>query len=161
MVEDCCALDHTQEKIKQTTCPHCGKKGKPVQSLTLKHQLKPPLNLQERAGEYFFDSNPECPVVYYSSDGKHIFTKGDVRYRVGFKEQNAPHDVCYCFGYTKEIIEDDINKNGKTDIPKIISAEVKAGNCACEFKNPKGTCCLGDVQQVIQEAKKSAVGAKP
>lgn len=151
MVEDCCAVDHSLEKGKPSVCPHCGQKGKSVPLITLKHQLKPPLNLEERAGRFFFDTNPVCPVVYFSSDGSHIFTRGDVRYRVGSKEKDPPHDICYCFGYTKEIIEEDLRKNGKTDIPKLISAEVKAGNCACEFKNPQGSCCLGNVQRAIRD----------
>src|SRR6266481_8503338 len=32
-----------------------------------------------------------------------------------------------------------------------IAAEVKAGNCACEVKNPSGKCCLGDVTQAAKD----------
>lgn len=31
------------------------------------------------------------------------------------------------------------------ELRKMIAAEVKADHCACEVKNPKGACCLGDL----------------
>jgi hypothetical protein len=34
----------------------------------------------------------------------------------------------------------------------MITQEVKAGRCACEVKNPAGSCCLGDVARVLQAA---------
>jgi hypothetical protein len=31
---------------------------------------------------------------------------------------------------------------------------VKAGNCACEVKNPSGKCCLGDVMRAAKDGLK-------
>jgi mercuric ion transport protein len=36
--------------------------------------------------------------------------------------------------------------------PMGITAEVKAGNCACEVKNPSGKCCLGEIARAAQGA---------
>jgi len=62
-----------------------------------------------------------------------------------------PIPVCYCFGFTRRDIHDEIAETGRSRIAEQISAEVKAGNCACEVKNPSGKCCLGNVTRVTQE----------
>jgi len=164
MADECCEVPNTSEKKQKSAtvslCPRCEKKGLPVDILTLRHQLKPPRNFEINESAYFFCRTHDCPVVYFSADGKRVFEKNDLRLRVGVKETSAPHDLCYCFGFTKEMIEEDIQKNGKTDIPLKISTEVKAGNCACEYKNPKGSCCLGDIQSAIQHAKATMGGVQ-
>ena len=48
--------------------------------------------------------------------------------------------------------QDEITATGRSTIAERISAEVKAGNCACEVKNPSGKCCLGSVTRVTQDA---------
>ncbi len=46
--------------------------------------------------------------------------------------------VCYCFGYTRDMIEQDFIENGRSLIMEKIAAEKKAGGCDCATKNPKG-----------------------
>lgn len=46
--------------------------------------------------------------------------------------------VCYCFGHTREAIEQDFLRNGRSLILEKIAAEKKAGGCDCANKNPKG-----------------------
>ena len=46
--------------------------------------------------------------------------------------------VCYCFGYTREAIEQDFIQNGRSLILERIAAEKKAGGCDCAHKNPQG-----------------------
>jgi hypothetical protein len=65
--------------------------------------------------------------------------------RVGAKEESDPIPICYCFGFTRKDIEDEIAETGCSAVADRISAEVKAGRCACEVKNPSGKCCLGEV----------------
>jgi hypothetical protein len=48
--------------------------------------------------------------------------------------------------------QDEITATGRSTIAERISAEVKAGNCACEVKNPSGKCCLGSVTRVTQDS---------
>ena len=57
----------------------------------------------------------------------------------------------FCFGYTRKMAWDEIAETGKTEIPNKIKAEIQAGNCACEIKNPSGSCCLGNVHRVVRE----------
>jgi hypothetical protein len=57
------------------------------------------------------------------------------------KEKTA-HDIddliCYCFEYTRDDIEQDYIKNGRSLIMEKIAAEKKTGGCDCAIKNPKG-----------------------
>jgi hypothetical protein len=46
--------------------------------------------------------------------------------------------ICFCFEYTRQDIEEDLNKNGQSLIMEKIMAEKKFGNCQCATKNPKG-----------------------
>ena len=63
--------------------------------------------------------------------------------------------ICYCFEYTKDEIEQDFTKNGRSLIMEKIAAEKKAGGCDCATKNPKGRWCLSDVRQVVDQFKLS------
>ncbi len=46
--------------------------------------------------------------------------------------------ICYCFKYTREDIEVDLQKNGRSLILEKIQAEKRMGTCQCATKNPKG-----------------------
>jgi hypothetical protein len=46
--------------------------------------------------------------------------------------------ICYCFGYTREAIEQDVLENGRSIITEKIIAEKRFGTCQCPTKNPKG-----------------------
>jgi hypothetical protein len=59
--------------------------------------------------------------------------------------------MCYCFGFTRQDIWDEIRSSGKSTVAKRITAEVEAGRCACEVKNPSGKCCLGDVTRTAKD----------
>jgi hypothetical protein len=92
-------------------------------------------------------------VVYFAAGG--IFRKPDVKVRIGLKEQEDPVPLCYCFDYARADVWRDIEEHGRTEIPARIKAEVQRGFCACEVKNPAGTCCLGEIARAIQEARRS------
>lgn len=54
-------------------------------------------------------------------------------------DDNPMNDlVCYCFEYTRDAIEQDYIKNGRSLIMEKIAAEKKRGGCDCANKNPKG-----------------------
>lgn len=46
--------------------------------------------------------------------------------------------VCYCFNYTKQDIQEDFHKHGRSAIMDRIVDEKRDGNCECESTNPKG-----------------------
>ena len=92
---------------------------------------------------YYFCDAPDCDVVYVSALGDHLITKDQLTVRVGIKEREDPVPLCYCFGCDRLAVRDDISSTGDTDIQRVITSRVKAGECRCEETNPSGSCCLG------------------
>ncbi len=132
-------------------CPHCGAKGKKVGQLTVKAMLAVSLrNLKSR--RYRFCRTASCPVVYFAEETEEFYTVHQLRERVFQKEPGA-HDVrvCYCFAYTPATIRQEYEASGKVTAVEVIEAGVKAGQCACEVRNPQGSCCLGNVRAVVEQ----------
>ena len=137
-------------------CPECGKTGKPVQGQTVKALLSVSLR-QVRDVKYLFCRTQTCPVVYFSADGEQTFTVEQIRERVYQKEPEAQDVfICYCFRHTvgdlraaspedQAAIVDDINQG------------INAGQCACDLRNPQGSCCLGNVRGMIKKLDKPAI----
>ena len=150
--ETCCEF-HPPKACPSTPCPSCGGKGNTVTRLTLGALLKPARRIAiSHQDEFCFCKTPTCDAVYFVS-GKVLFRKDDLAVKVGLKE---PHDptapVCYCFGWTPQKIQAELETVGKSTVIDQIKAQVKAGNCYCEVTNPQGSCCLGNVAKAVQEA---------
>jgi hypothetical protein len=58
--------------------------------------------------------------------------------------------LCYCFVHTTGDIRAEVI-SGKQTIVNDINAGIQAGQCACDWRNPQGHCCLGNVRQLIQQ----------
>ncbi len=155
--EECCAVPPGKD-VTETPCSCCHQKGKRVPASTVRALVREPLRGQVHEGDYVLCLNPGCAQVYNGPDGARPFMKSDLAVRVGYKEQEGPHLVCYCFDHSVEEIESQLRGSGKTAVPESIKAEVKAGRCACEVKNPQGTCCLGNVNRAVKEAEARIAG---
>lgn len=162
----CCSVKSPLEKpVVETAkagtnpCPECGQPGKPVETKTLKQMMQPwRLELVNKPG-FLFCRSADCNVVYFHPEGD-CLRKPDVRVRVGLKETQDPVPLCYCFGFTEAMAVEEIRDTGKCTIPQRITAEVKAGNCACEIRNPQGSCCLGNVTAAVKRAMKVVAAEK-
>lgn len=151
-MESCCTIPETKKAPPVHKCPACGDRGKKVERVTVEHLLH--TGLLSRIGEtqYYFCETATCPTVYFPFDaGAPLFEKSDLRVRVGLKETEDPVPICYCFGLTRIDILDEINTTGTSTVVGRIKAEVQAGNCACEVKNPSGKCCLGNVMKLVTQ----------
>lgn len=148
MSESCCSVSHKPNVTR--SCPVSNFRSKPVEWLTvaaLTTRDVPPRQ------HYWLCEDPDCDVVYFGEDGMLLETS-EVRVVPSFKESPGENDlVCYCFLYSRQDIEDELRTSGDTTIFDRITAEVKAGNCACEVRNPAGKCCLGAVKKAIHEAR--------
>ena len=149
-MKGCCVIEH---EGAPPVCPMNGQVCKPVGRITLesllKREAKSPLTLQP----YYFCDAPDCDTVYVSALGDHLLTKDQLVVRVGIKETEDPVPLCYCFDFERKDVWEEIRSKGKTDIPKIITERVKAGECRCEVTNPSGTCCLGNVYRAVKQAQ--------
>ena len=138
---------------KSGLCPVCGEKGKGVDRITPENLLVGKQAARLKEVDYYFCPTPSCDVVYFSQDGAQYFTKKDVSTRVGLKETDDPIPICYCFDFTRDKIFDEIQQSGTSNASTYIPEKVRAGECACEIKNPSGRCCLGEVNHTIKQAQ--------
>ncbi len=131
------------------SCPVCGARGKPVSTLTLKQMVKPEFLSTVNNPGFMFCGTATCAVVYFHPHGERL-EKKDLRVRVGLKERDDPVALCYCFGFTEEMVREEIRETGHCTIPQRITSEIKAEHCACEVRNPQGSCCLGNVTAAVK-----------
>ena len=130
-------------------CPECGQTGKPVPGQTVKALLSVTLRAA-RGTEYLFCRTQSCPVVYFSSDGLRSFTMDEVRERVYQKEPTAADvSVCYCFQHTVGALQLG-SAEARAAILDDINTGIDAGQCACDLRNPQGSCCLGNVRRLVR-----------
>jgi len=100
---------------------------------------------------YLFCRTPDCPVVYFSADGRRSFTRDQVRERIYQKEPDADDVfVCYCFRHTPGSIRAEVQATGHSAAVDAINAGIQAGQCACDIRNPQGSCCLGNVRAIVK-----------
>jgi hypothetical protein len=100
-----------------------------------------------QSGQYFFCRDAECPVVYFHEAGEQVFNVTDIREHVYQKELNNESVlICYCFQFTLGQVREAFEQTKKNRIVESIEAGIQAGQCACDWRNPQGNCCLGNVQ---------------
>ncbi len=146
----CCSIEH---EGSPPVCPMNGQVCKPVGRMTLESLLKPEAKASLTLQPYYFCDAPDCDTVYVSALADHLITKDQLKVRVGIKETEDPVPLCYCFDFDRKHVREDIRAKGSTNIPKIITERVRAGECRCEVANPSGTCCLGNVYKAIKQAQ--------
>ena len=138
-------------RMKPGLCPTCGERGKPVQGQTVKSLLAISLRAVQDV-QYFFCRTRDCPVVYYSENSQQHFTTSELRERVYQKEPDAPQVlVCYCFDYRASTLGA-ASASVREQIIAEINAGIQAGQCACDLRNPQGSCCLGNVRALGRQA---------
>ncbi|MFP5246248.1 MAG: putative iron-sulfur cluster-binding metallochaperone [Thermoanaerobaculia bacterium] len=131
---------------RATQCPSCSEAGSPVDRITLKALLTGDGLRRGVPAQPRYCGNADCPIVYFDVDGDVTFTEADVIVRVYGKHPNdADTPVCYCFGVSVGTMRDEPRAH---ELREMVAREVKAQHCACEVKNPKGGCCLGDLVRI-------------
>jgi len=67
--------------------------------------------------------------------------------------------VCYCFRHTVGDIRR-ASPHSRSALVDDINAGINAGQCACDLRNPQGSCCLGNVRSLIKRLEQATpVGA--
>lgn len=143
-MSSCCCPEKSAETLGVARCPESGSLGKAVDRRTLKALLTETALQRLAAGEYRFCPGSGCDVVYFSLDGPH-FTTADVRVAVWQKLPFGARQVCYCFGESESSIRVEIEATGASSAVARIREHIAADRCACDVRNPRGACCLGDL----------------
>jgi hypothetical protein len=168
MTESCCcppesgnavcelpAQDFQRPLRAVNTCLECGEIGKSVEGQTVKAMLSVSLRSFQDT-KYLFCRTRTCPIVYFTVDGDQTFTIEQVRERVYQKEPEAPDVlICYCFYHTLGDLRA-ASPEDRTAIVEDINTGINAGQCACDLRNPQGSCCLGNVHGMIKRLEKPA-----
>ncbi len=129
-------------------CPHCRQAGKPVQGQTVKALVSVSLRTVPNF-DYLFCRTQTCPVVYFAAGVSHTFTVDQVRERVYQKEPDAGDVfVCYCFRHTVDEVR---TAPVMAEVILVdVQVGIQAGQCACDIRNPQGSCCLGNLRGLIK-----------
>jgi hypothetical protein len=130
----------------EKNCPLCGKRGFALSIETLKALLVVSLRRLNDSVQYRFCAKEDCEVAYFASDGS-IFTVAELSVLI---YQKAPHNpevlVCYCFQHRLR----DLLSQKADALLRDIEQGIQAGQCACQWRNPQGNCCLGNVRAILK-----------
>jgi len=146
-VESCCTIDGSA-RAAPIQCPQCGKTGRSVERITVKALLRPEALARLSAPEHRFCATPECPVVYFGRE--EVFDREELAVAVFQKQPPGARTVCYCFAISEADIRRELVESGHSSASERIARLVRADRCACEVKNPQGSCCLGNVAEATK-----------
>jgi hypothetical protein len=68
--------------------------------------------------------------------------------------------LCYCFGETEAGIRRELLELGRTGVVERIREHIAAQRCACETRNPRGACCLGEVIAAVKRIEDATRSVK-
>lgn len=148
--DECCLVTQKTTAPSKAECPVSKTLSRKVQRRTLEHLLKTEKLRELRDVQYYYCADPACNVVYFSNENVPFFAVEDIKVKVFSKDKDDLVNVCYCFDWTRGRIKEQIKATGKSTAALEIAREVKAGRCTCDVKNPKGECCLGDVNSYVK-----------
>lgn len=157
-MSDCFSGKPELASTNSAVCPVSGTKGVTVELQTVKAVLTTAALRRVTPPAHRFCADPECDIVYFADDGA-TYSKRDISVPVWQKEPAGARIVCYCFGENEADIRAEIAIGGKSDALERVKAHIKAGRCACEVRNPRGTCCLGDVGAAVKRVSESVTHA--
>ncbi|SRR6266571_2766805 len=157
-METCCTIGDSARPAP-ALCPECSQPGRSVERITVKAMLRPAALMRLSAPEHRFCPTPECRVVYFGFE--EVFHREEIVVPVFQKEPVGKRTVCYCFAVTEADLRCELEQTGHSTATDEIGELVRAGRCACELKNPQGSCCLGNVASVTREAMTTLGGTRP
>lgn len=131
-MSDCCNSSSTKQ-----ICPECGSSCKSVGMPTLYHQVRFPENLSIVIDSYYFCPAKTCPIAYFANAGNTI-PKQHLRSYQAIQND----ELCYCFDIDAEQYLAALKDRRAEPIKAFVMQRTKAGECACEIRNPSGQCCL-------------------
>src|SRR5215471_11081544 len=158
-MDECCKVSEPLVS-GQTPCPRCGEVGRVVAEETIRAILKRGAATPLMAVQRRFCKTQTCKVLYYGADGRFV-EKDAAIVRIGVKETEDPVPLCYCFNFSRADVWREVAETRSSKIPARITAELRAGRCVCEVKNPSGACCLGEVNKAVKDARDTTSAISP
>lgn len=146
--ESCCRPGVASNQGR--SCPRCGQAGSLVETQAVKASVTDEALARIPHAAFRFCAVSSCPVVYFAETT--TFATTDVRVPVWQKLPAGDRTICYCFGENEGGIRAEILRDGRSEAVERVRAHIKARRCACDIRNPRGVCCLGDLLAAVARA---------
>ncbi len=147
MSNDCC--NEKKTLTADDICPGCEKRAVGIE--TVKAMVNFPLWDIEPNDKFFFDDDADSQNVYFSIRSGMLIDESDIREKVFAKHSDEDDTfVCYCFRVTVGDLRQ-ASPEERADILAKITASAAKGQCSCKTRNPKGSCCISDVEMLIEK----------
>ena len=153
---ECCSAQSDPVARTQATCSQCGSAGVRVEMLTVKSLLTQMALRRLVPAPFYLCLEPVCPVVYFTNSGQEYPTT-DVRVVPWQKQPAGRRTICYCFDENEPSMLHEMAHTGRCAAIQRIRDHIAAARCACEVRNPRGTCCLGDLVKAVVRIEAGAV----
>jgi hypothetical protein len=135
---------------RSTRCPGCASQGHAVAIETVRALVTISLRSLELDG-YRFCPTLTCLIVYYGGENGPPITVDLLRELVYQKAADQDQVlICYCFQHSVGMLRrgDAVQRAA---ILADIMAGTRQGQCACDLRNPQGSCCLGNVCALMRQ----------
>src|SRR5579859_1243758 len=156
-MSSCCCPEKADGPVT-VRCPASGAPGTAVEERTVKALLTERALQRFVPAEYRFCPDANCEVVYFSAQETR-FSIADIRVAVWQKRPFGDRRVCYCFGESEASIREEIASAGQSSAIDRIREHIAAGRCACDLRNPRGACCLGEIAAAIARVETAIADA--
>ncbi|HEY5562888.1 MAG TPA: (2Fe-2S)-binding protein [Clostridiaceae bacterium] len=141
----------TNKIKKNNTCPLCGRMGKMVKNVTVKHLITDEFMGKIGNEDYYLCMDENCDIVYYDLNSGIIFSKQQVKVPIWFKDDANPKYACYCSKVTEEEVINAVVKDGATIMSQVLKITGAMSEPNCQNNNPLGQCCHKIVQEAINK----------
>jgi len=151
MEQSCCCppADAAPTDSADGACPTCATGGTPVDILTVKALLTESALRRLDGTDFRFCADANCEIVYFNRTAQ-TFTTAEVRVPVWQKQAFGQRMICYCFDENEATMRVEVEQHGMSKAADRVRHHIQAGRCACEVRNPRGSCCLGDVIAAVK-----------
>jgi hypothetical protein len=127
----------------EVLCPVSGHAGVPVKWITVQAHTVGPIPDRQT---FRVCMDRDCDVIYFGELGA-VVRRGDLATQPGFKTSEGDGMLCFCFPLRRSELTQAVRSGAGERTIGRIEAEVRAGNCACEIRNPTGRCCLAELRR--------------
>lgn len=134
-MSNCCSSSPSKSITR--ACPDCLAVCKSVEMRTLYHQVMFPENQGVTPDAYYFCPAKNCSIGYFSIAGNCI-----PKLHLRMYQEIQKEMLCYCFDIGADLYRSALCADNAASIKDFVIQRTKSGECACEFRNPSGQCCL-------------------
>ena len=146
-VTECCCPE--PDVATMAACPSCRQAAARVEATTVKALLTPEALARLSLAGFYFCTSDACDTVYFSDTGQ-VFRTVDVTVHVWHKQPAGGRTFCYCFGENEGAMQAELASSGRIAAIERVRHHIAERRCACEIRNPRGVCCLGDLSAAVR-----------